>query len=135
MINRFKGEDGRRLLIEAFLGQKIIREINIAEYLADNVELLMLEDEDLLIQQDYNDYDLYFILTGAFRIVVNGREVAIRGSGLHVGEMAMIEPTLPRSASVIALGRPVVAKISEPKFSELARVISQFMALYSFRIE
>ena len=120
MITRFKGDNGRRLLIEAFLSQKIIRDIEIAEYLTDNVELSMLEDGEHLILQDNNDNDLYFIITGAFSIIVNGREVAIRNSGLHVGEMAMIDPTVPRSASVIASGRSVVAKISEPIFSELA---------------
>ncbi len=120
MINRFKGEIGRRLLIETLYNQKIVRDSKIAECLADNIELFMLENNDILIEQDKPDNDLYFILTGAMRIIVNGREVAIRNAGLHVGEMAMIDPTSPRSASVISIGQSVVAKISEPKFSKLA---------------
>jgi predicted nucleotide-binding protein len=53
-------------------------------------------------------------------IEVNGREVAIRNSGQHVGEMALIDPSARRAASVVALETTIVASVKEHDFSSLA---------------
>ena len=88
--------------------------------MADQAEILQFEPEDELITQDGVDNDIYFILSGRLSIVVNGREVAIRKSGEHVGEMALIDPSATRSASAVAIEQTVVVKISEASFRPLA---------------
>ena len=68
--------------------------------LAEQAEILQFESGDELIVQGGADNDIYFILAGRLSIVVNGREVAIREPGQHVGEMALIDPSATRSASL-----------------------------------
>lgn len=121
MINRFCGMEGHNRLISA-LRQQIILHNNepILKELAEKSELIQVESGDKLITQDGADNDIYFILAGRFSIVVNEREVAIRDSGQYVGEMALIDPSARRSASVIAIEQTVVAKISEDSFCQLA---------------
>ena len=121
MINRFRGKRGRNRLISALRKQIIIHDNEtLSIELAGQAELLQFEPEEKLIVQDSVDDEIYFILAGRLAIVVNGREVAIRQSGQHVGEMALIDPSAKRSASVVAIEQTVVAKISEASFRLLA---------------
>ena len=121
MISRFSGTENRDRLISALRQQTIIHDNeNLSIELAEQVEILQCESGEELIVQGAADNDIYFILSGRFSIVVNGREVAIRGPGQHVGEMALIDPSARRSASVIAIEPTVVAKISELAFRPLA---------------
>ena len=120
MIDRFLGEHGRSNRIEAMLGQAIVGgNANLAMELAERAELLAVRENIALIEQDGDDDDLYLILAGSFSIVVNGRRVAGRGRGEQIGEMAMIEPTQRRSATVVAEEEAVVAKVSSAVFTEL----------------
>lgn len=121
MINRFSGETGRSRLIWALRHQTILHDNeNLSNEIADQAKLLQFESGEELIIQDDADNDIYFILAGRLSIVVNGREVAIRNSGQHVGEMVLIDPSARRSASVIAIEQTVVVKISETYFRSLA---------------
>ena len=121
MISRFRGEAGRNRLIWALRKQLILHDHEtLSNELADQAELLQFEAGEELIIQDDADNDIYFIIAGRLSIVVNGREVAIRNSGQHVGEMVLIDPSARRSASVIAIEQTVVAKISETSFRSLA---------------
>ena len=74
----------------------------MARELADVAEVRELFPGEILIEQKSADNDFFFILSGTCRIFVNGREVAIRHAGQHVGEMVIIDPSLRRTATVIA---------------------------------
>lgn len=122
MIGRFSGPDGKRILIDALSQQTVIQgNQTLAERFADVAEIMAHDAGSCLILQNATDNDLFFILTGQFSIQVNGREVARRGAGKHVGEMALIDPKAKRSASVIACEDSVVAKISEGAFTKLTK--------------
>lgn len=130
MLDRFQGESGKRLLIEAIAGQKIVAgNKKLAEELANHINLVLIELGSFLIEQGNADNDVFFILTGSFDVVVNGRSVAKRGSNDHVGEISAIDPSQKRSASVVALEQSVVAKISEDDFNKVA---SKFPEIYRF---
>ena len=121
MISRFCGKDGRDRLVSALRKQIIIHDNEtLSIELADQAELFQFEPDEKLIIQDNVDDEIYFILAGRLAIVVNGREVAIRQSGQHVGEMTLIDPSARRSASVVAIEQTVVVKISEASFRLLA---------------
>ena len=121
MISRFRGTDNRNRLISSLRQQTIVHDNEtLSIELANQSEILQFEPEEELIVQGNADNDIYFILAGRLSIVVNGREVAIRESGQHVGEMALIDPSARRSASAIAIEQIVVAKISETAFRPLA---------------
>lgn len=124
MISRFQGIDGKARLIRALREQGIVRdEEQLAAELAELVEILQFERDhpkNEIIRQGSADNELYLILTGSVSIQIHGREVATRRAGHHVGEMALIDPQSPRSASVIATDQTVVARITEPVFCALA---------------
>lgn len=121
MIDRFKGDAGRGNLMDAVMQQAIAGgNRDLAEEFANRLELVEVAEGETLITQGAEDNDLFFIVAGTFSIVVNGRDVAVRGRGEHVGEMALIEPTQRRSASVVATQASIVGKLSHADVTELA---------------
>ena len=128
MLQRFTGESGRRLRVQALLSQKLIAgKLELAEKLSDSAKFFELSKGQTLIEQNAADNDVYMIITGSFDVLINGRKIARRFPNDHVGEMAAIEMTQQRSASVIASEQSVVAQISEAEFSALG---SQFPEIY-----
>ena len=121
MLIRFQDDQGKRRLIELLQAQVVVAgDATVAGEIADAATLQELFPGDILIRQESADNDLFFILSGAFWIFVNGREAAICRAGQHVGEMAIIDPSSRRTASVIASEQSVVATIGEGVFSHLA---------------
>lgn len=121
MIERFQGVEGKRRLRDALLTQVLVKgEPSIADHLIEVATLSEVPTEEVLILQDGEDTDLFFILSGKVRIEANGRLVAVRHSGTHVGEMALIDCKARRSVSVIAEETTVVAKVTEPEFTRIA---------------
>lgn len=121
MIERFQGEEGLRLLVRELRNQTSVRgDEKLANALAKVVTLQELNEGGVLIEQNSEDTEIYFILYGNFDIKINGRLVAVRESGTHVGEMALLDSAAVRSATVVASKKSVVAKVSEPDFSSIA---------------
>jgi CRP/FNR family transcriptional regulator, cyclic AMP receptor protein len=71
------------------------------------------------IEQNAKDKSVYIILDGEVDILVNGRGVARRSAPSHVGEMAVIDPTAKRSATVTPVEECIVLKIEENEFLDL----------------
>ena len=136
MLDRFVGERGRRLRIEALASQKLVAGNRaLAEELADRVEVCAVSKGELLISQGAGDNDIYFILSGGFDVIVNGQKVAVLGPTEHGGEMAAVHPAQKRSASVVATDNAIVARLSEEAFTDLGnrypqmfRIIAQELA-------
>ncbi len=122
MIKRFEGKTGRKILVETLQEQKIVAgNTALAEQLADTAALLEVKVGTEIIKQADNDNDIYLIIAGSFDIVVNGRKVARRFPNDHVGEMAAIQPTQRRSATVVAAEDAVVCKLTEPELTVLGQ--------------
>jgi CRP/FNR family cyclic AMP-dependent transcriptional regulator len=122
VIARFEGEAGRRRLVQVFMSQKMVaNEAALAEELAGLVDVVEVTNRQMLISQDGSDNDIYLVLAGSFSVVVNGKVMAIRVQNDHVGDIAAIEPALPRSATVVARERSVVCKLTEPALADLAQ--------------
>ncbi|MGE0681950.1 MAG: TIR domain-containing protein [Candidatus Binatia bacterium] len=108
-------------MIAALRVQRLVQDDDaVARALAKVVSLRKLEARSELISQHRSDSDLYFILSGKVEVFVNGRLVSTRTTGCHVGEMALIDPTAPRSATVKVTTETVVAQVSEPQFTPIA---------------
>ncbi|MGC1271579.1 MAG: TIR domain-containing protein [Croceibacterium sp.] len=123
MIERFLGDGGRPNLLDAMLQQTLVHGSQpLAEAIADQIELFQLAAEEALITQDADDNDMYLIIAGSFRVLVNGRNVATRGRGDHVGEMALVEPTQRRSASVIANETSIVGKLTAAAVDSISAI-------------
>ncbi|MHB8563619.1 MAG: Crp/Fnr family transcriptional regulator [Acidiferrobacteraceae bacterium] len=128
MLNRFVGNSGRRLRVDAFKNQELVAgNQELAEKLADIAELVEVASGASIITQDDFTNDIFFILVGSFSVIVNGREVATRSADDHVGEMGAIEPTHKRAATVTATEDSLVAKLGEDAFDDLGK---QYPELY-----
>lgn len=126
MLARFTGDEGRRNLLYALYEQKLVcGDKALAEALASSVTLLETPTGSAVIHQGGVDNDVYLIITGAFDVFVNGKRVARRPAGEHVGEMAAVQPTQIRSATVIAAEPSVVARITAARLDELAHQFPQ----------
>ena len=121
MLSRFTGREGRRVVIDALGDQPVIGEdANLAETICDRAEILGFASGTAIIEEDAPDNDIYFILAGVVSIRVGGREIAVRAAGQHIGEMAVVDPGQPRSASVVADDEVVAARVSAGTFASLA---------------
>src|SRR5690606_37552280 len=119
---------GRRRLVELLRAHALIGgDMRAANQIAAACELIEVAKGDVLIRQDAADNDLFLVLAGSVRGVVDGRDVALRSHGQLVGEMAIVDPAAPRSATVIANEPTLVAKVSEANFNRLA---NEYTALW-----
>ena len=121
MLTRFTGPDRRRFVIDALKDQSVVGESgNLAETICDYAEVIGYSLGAVLMEESAPDNDIFFILSGAVSIRVGGREIAVRAAGQHIGEMAVVDPGQPRSATAVAEGEVVVARVSANAFIELA---------------
>jgi CRP/FNR family transcriptional regulator, cyclic AMP receptor protein len=129
MKERFEGQN-RPQLIAALRRQEFASgDEKIAEELAAAGALIDVKQGENLIVQDGTDNDIYLLVAGAVAIMVNGAQIATRKAGQHVGEMAAIEASLLRSATVTALESVVALKITSAHFMQLGEKFPQMWLL------
>jgi CRP/FNR family transcriptional regulator, cyclic AMP receptor protein len=116
MKERFEGANRPQLLAALSRQEFANGDANIAEALCAHGELVELQASEKFIEQGGSDNEVYFLITGTTSILVNGAQVASRKAGQHVGEMAAIESSLPRSATVLALETCVALKLTSANF-------------------
>ena len=118
---RFSGPSGRRRMTEAVRAQSLVaNDPGIARALVRIGEFVHLDDRQVLIHQQDPNNDIFLILHGAIATEVNGRQIAVRDAGAHVGELALVDPLAVRSVTLVALAPTVVFRIPEHKFSKVA---------------
>lgn len=121
MLQRFQGEEGRRLLIEALKSHRLVGgSAEIASAIADVGSVREVPQSEVLIREGNSDNGIFFILAGNFTVGVKRSPVATRGAGDHVGDIAAINPGQRRSATVVADEDGIVVELSEPDLAEIA---------------
>jgi|SRR5579862_8084858 len=121
MKERFEGQN-RPQLIAALRRQEFSgRDEAVAEALATTGALIDIVPGTDFITQDGHDTDIYLLLAGVVAIIVNGAQIATRKAGSHVGEMAAIEPSLRRSATVHVLEHVVALKLTSADFMQVGK--------------
>jgi CRP/FNR family cyclic AMP-dependent transcriptional regulator len=116
MKSRFEGI-GNNNRIDALKRQEFVSgNIAIASALDKVGTVVEFDRDEALIVQNDADNDIYLLLAGSVLVVANGAEVGQRKAGQHVGEMSAIEPSLPRSANVVAVEKTVALRISSTDF-------------------
>ncbi|WP_169558637.1 TIR domain-containing protein [Myxococcus stipitatus] len=121
MKARYEGDKGKRILIEALMQQAVVQhDPALAEGLANIGSLIEFKAGDVIMAQNDIDNSIFFVLSGTTSVFINGRHVADRGSREALGEMALIDPSAPRAATVKAKDPVVAMKIQEPDFHQLA---------------
>lgn len=114
LLERFEGEDGRQAVVEALRKQALILgDVALAKRFLEVGALSYVASGETLITQGAWDTDLFFILAGEFEIWINGQSVDARKAGEHVGELAGLSGSRPRTATVIARTESLVLKVSD----------------------
>jgi CRP/FNR family transcriptional regulator, cyclic AMP receptor protein len=129
MKERFEGRNHPQLIAGLRRQEFASGDEKIAEELAAAGTLIDVKQGENLIVQDGTDNDIYLLVAGAVAIMVNGAQIATRKAGQHVGEMAAIEASLLRSATVTALESVVALKITSAHFMELGEKFPQMWLL------
>jgi predicted nucleotide-binding protein len=73
-----------------------------------------------LVEQHGADDHVYFILAGSVDVVANGRIIARRDHGQLVGEMAVVDPSARRSATLRACEETIALRVSAGDFARTA---------------
>jgi CRP/FNR family transcriptional regulator, cyclic AMP receptor protein len=108
-------------LLEALQRQTIASgDKEVADRLSAVAVIEPFEPGQVLIHQGRTDTDIFLILAGGVIVSPNGRDDTTRSVHNHVGEMATIDPTVRRSATVRASEPTVVARVREEDFSKIA---------------
>ena len=123
-LPRFQGDSGLQRLAEVLKQQTLIAGNDQLAHqiikVAQLMEVLPGAPGDTFIDQGGTDNDIFFIISGSVSVLINGREIGIQCCGTHVGEMALIDPTARRCATVKASEPCVLARVSQGDFSQLA---------------
>lgn len=124
IIPRFKGEEGKHKLIDVLKRQSLVAgDEALAIDLAERIKLfecIPIHHSPVIIKQGDGDNDIFFIISGSVSIHINGRFITTRQAGTHVGEMALIDYTARRSATVTAIEPSLFGRVTGKDFSELA---------------
>ncbi|RWG07848.1 TIR domain-containing protein [Mesorhizobium sp.] len=126
--SRFDTDDSGRRLRTVLGDQRLLGgTAEVIEDVAARGKVETIGKGESFIVQDEDTDDVFLILAGTCEVLVNGRRMSTRGAGQHVGEMAAIEPSQPRSATVKALETMQVLRLSGNDFAELG---AKYPALY-----
>ena len=121
MLQRFAGPAGHRLFVEALEMQPVIGgQPGLATAICDSSRLESWNTGEAIIENGTPGNEIFFVLSGSVSILVQGREVAVRRAGEQIGEMAVLHPGQPRSATVTAKEGTVTARFEERAFSDRA---------------
>ena len=121
IFERFSGERGDNLLIETVNEQKtVLGNDAAAKELCTRGSLKYFSEGESLTQEGQWSNSIIFIVAGRAEVSINGFKIAERTHGDHVGEMALIDPSQPRSATVVALEPTAGLVVSEADFAAVA---------------
>ncbi|MES2468997.1 MAG: cyclic nucleotide-binding domain-containing protein [Verrucomicrobiota bacterium] len=120
-LDRLTGPDASRNLFDALSCQRLLKNDRGAiNAIIEKGQVSGFIAGDVLMIEGATERHISFILAGETTIRVNGRVVARRSAGTHIGEMALIDPSVARSATVEAANEVVVLSVEESDFSEIA---------------
>ncbi len=119
MKDRFEDPAG---LVEALRRQKLtLGQPEIAEAFARTGELIEFAPGSAIITQGGSDRDVYFLLSGSGRVIINGVRLPYkRSAGVTVGEMSAVNPTIRRSSTIEADETTVAWKVPHEFLAEVA---------------
>ena len=120
-IQRFSGSRGAERVVESLKSQMLFQgNEDAAHRVLEAGELQAFNIGETLITEGEWSNDIFFFLAGASTIKVGGSDVAARTAGQYVGEMALIDSSKSRSATVVAIEETVALVVPEKDFSAVA---------------
>jgi DNA-binding CsgD family transcriptional regulator len=101
----------------------------VLESVASECLFKSLEDGEVLFEDGEEGNSMFVILSGGLTVFKHQTEIALRGMGEYLGEMALIE-SKPRSAKVVSSGGTQLLEITHDLFhSKLSTYPDTLMAI------
>jgi len=120
-LDQYSGSQGKQHLAAALRSHEIIgNDEALAKKFAEHATVEEFSNGKTLLHQNASDHHVYLILEGEVAVEVNGKRVATGGPGVPIGEMAILDPSGGRSASVVAIKDTIVARVTPERFEALA---------------
>ena len=120
-FERLSGPRGTALAVQLLAEQTLLQgDIKVAETLRERGTICNFHQGDRLFSEHDWSNEIYFLLTGSVEVFITGFGIAIRTAGQYVGEMALIDPSKARSATVICTEPTVALAVPESIFSNIA---------------
>ena len=120
-FERLSGSRGKALSVQLISEQSLLQgNQKIAETLLERGTICNFKQGDYITNEDDWSNEIHFLLIGSVEVFITGSRIAIRTAGQYVGEMALIDPSKPRSATVICAEPAVTLAVSEKAFSDVA---------------
>lgn len=121
MKDIFEGPANEPRLIAALAAQSLMScQNDVAEAFIRQGSLMEFASGATLIDQRASTSDVYFIISGRCNVLVGQTIVATRGPQDAVGEMIVVDPTAPRSATVRAAEPTLVFMVPGSAFEQIA---------------
>jgi predicted nucleotide-binding protein len=110
-----------KAVVEAMGRQRLVgHDRSLAQRFAEKGHVAEYEPGQVLIEQGGWDDELHFILAGEFEVIVNGQPKAVRGAGVHVGELAGLSHARARTATLRAIKPSLVLTVARSAVEEVA---------------
>lgn len=120
MKARFEGSEGKRLLIEELRKQRLVGgDPQLANEIASLGQLRQVEAGEEIIREGGADNHIFFILSGSVDTIVRGFRIARRAAGNSFGEIAAIQASEPRSATIRAIETSLLCVVTESQLNAL----------------
>ena len=125
-IDQFEGAQGKERLADALLSHELVGHNQaLARKFADEAVVVEFKSGQTLLKQHDPASHVYLVLSGEVSVEVNGTRVTTSGPGVPIGEIALLDPSGGRSASVIAIAHTIVARVTQAQFEALAKEYPQ----------
>ena len=120
-FERLSGPRGTALAIKLLAEQPLLQgDVKIAETLREQGTICKFQQGDHLFSETDWSNEIYFLLIGSVEVLITDFRIAIRTAGQYVGEMALIDPSKARSATVVCTEPTVALAVPESIFSDVA---------------
>ena len=107
-------------IVEALLRQRLVRsDRDLAQKLAEAGQTAEYAPGGVLIEQGSWENDLHFILAGEFEVLINGQYKQTRIPGEAVGELAGLNRSRPRTATLRATKESLVLSIGLTELNQI----------------
>lgn len=122
MLQRFKGPEGQRRLVEVFSNQELVlHDDALAGQLARLAKLKEYkEQQQLYLEGQPGKNKLYFVVSGSFDLLIKGTHVKVIKSGQALGEFPILDPSLSYTVTIRARESSTVAAIREDQLLSIA---------------
>lgn len=120
-MNAYVGPQGLERLTDALRLQSLMTtNETAARDVAAAATVMDVPPNTNILVQGGTDSDIYFIIEGTAEVILSERKIAERTAGQYFGEMALVDPTSTRSATVRSKTNMILARLSEPDFTAIA---------------